>query len=103
MNRGQGAGEARRVAQFLQGHVRLAFQVFLHRLLVRLQDQRLAATQVMARCNVTSMAALLDELFDHPERNLVAAGDLVAGTFTTVIGSKDPFTQIHREGGHARC
>ena len=56
---------------------------------------------MMARRDVAGVVALLDELFNHAQGDLVAACDLVAGAFATVIGSKDPFTQIHREFGHA--
>ena len=98
----EGAGKPRFTAQFLKRHVGFACQQFLHGCFVNLENLRFATTQVMAWCDITSVAALLNELFDHPQRDLIAACDLVAGSFSTIVGSQDAFAQIHRKSSHAR-
>ena len=98
----QGAGKARRGAQFRQGQVGLAPEEFAHGFLVRREDERLASAEVVPRGDVAGVAALLEELFDHAQRNTVTAGDHIAGAFAIVIGSQYPFTQVQGERCHAR-
>jgi len=56
----------------------------------------------VARADLTGASALLQELLDHAERNLVPSRNLVAGALAVIVGSQDPFAQVQREGSHGR-
>jgi len=65
------------------------------------ENERLATAAVMTGSNVTGMAALLEELFDHGQRYLKAVGDLFAGGIPTVVGFENALPEIHRKRCHA--
>lgn len=46
------------------------------------------------------MTALLEEFFDHAERDLVAVRDLVPRSFAPIIGGENSLAQIHGESSH---
>jgi hypothetical protein len=48
--------------------------------------------QVVPRLDAAGLAALLEQLFDHAERNAKAPSDLISRTFTIVIGTNDAFS-----------
>jgi hypothetical protein len=58
-------------------------------------NEGLATAAMVTGSDVTGVAALLDELFDHPDRDLETTGDLFAGGVATIIGLKDTLPEIH--------
>jgi len=52
-----------------------------------LDDEWLASRVSVARLNLASTLALLQKLFDHTQRNPIAVGDLLAGSFQIIVGS----------------
>jgi hypothetical protein len=57
-------------------------------------DLRLAPSVVMPGANQAGLPALLEKLFDHAQRNSEAPGNVVAGSFLSVVGTQDAFPQI---------
>jgi hypothetical protein len=55
----------------------------------------------MTGSNVTGMAALMEELFDHGQRYLKPLGDLFAGGISTVVDFENALPEIHRDRCHA--
>ena len=96
MNGWQRAAQARSLAQFGQGQVRLVRQQGSHLSLMGLEDERLAPRKTMARGKVAGAAALLEEFLDHAQRNAIAPGDLFACALVVVVRSQNPLTQIQR-------
>ena len=92
-------------ANFLQSQIRLLGEQRTHFAAVEIKDDGFASATVMLGGDIaTAMTALLEELFDHAQRDLVAVGDLVPRTFAAVVGGQDAFAQIHGEGCHRpRC
>jgi len=81
----RGAIQANRTTEFFQSHVGLLAQEGADLTLMALEDARLAPGVVMARGDVTRAATLLDEFFDHAERNLEAPRDrFTAGVLVVV-------------------
>jgi hypothetical protein len=64
-------------------------------------DDRLSARVMMARSNLSCAPALMEELFDHAQRDPVAVGDFFPRSLPLVVGSQDAFAQIQRECFHA--
>ncbi len=58
-------------------------------------NEGLASAAMVTGSDVTGVAALLDELFDHADRDLETAGYLFAGGVATIIGFKDTLPEIH--------
>ena len=58
-------------------------------------NEGLATAPMMTGSNVTGVAALLDELFDHPHRNLETAGHLFTRGIATIIGFENTLPEIH--------
>jgi len=102
MDRGQGAFQSHRGAQFGQGQVGLGAHQRTQLPAVRGDDQGLAARAVMARGDIAGLAALLEELFDHAEGNVETPGHILPGALPGVVGGKDAGAQIKRKCGHAR-
>jgi hypothetical protein len=100
MNRWQGTAQLHGRAQFLQGLVRLLVQQLAQLLTVAPQDLGLTAGVTVAWADVSSVPALLQELFDHPQGNAVASSYLFARTFLLVTGSQYPFPQVQRQSSH---
>jgi hypothetical protein len=55
----------------------------------------LATATMVTGGDVTGVAALLDELFDHPYRDIETAGDLLTGGVAPIIGLEDTLPEIH--------
>ncbi|MDP9180000.1 MAG: hypothetical protein M3O61_20215 [Gemmatimonadota bacterium] len=58
------------------------------------KDDRFPAAAMMPGSDVAGVAALLEELFDHAQRNHEPVGDLFAGNIPPVIGLEDALTEI---------
>jgi hypothetical protein len=58
-------------------------------------NEWLATAAMVAGCDVTGVAALLDELFDHSDRDLETAGHLLTGGVAVIIGFEDALPEIH--------
>ncbi len=58
-------------------------------------NEGLAAAAMVTGSDVTGVVALLNELFDHPYRDLETAGNLFTGGIATIIGFKDTLPSIH--------
>ncbi|MEX1110792.1 MAG: hypothetical protein WEB31_03220 [Chthoniobacterales bacterium] len=94
MNRLDGAIEAESVAQLRKGAVWFLPEKRPEFAAVTGKYLRFAAAEVVARCDVTRALPLLDELLDHAERNLEAAGDLVARGIATVKCGEYPLPEV---------
>jgi len=68
---------------------------------MNLDDERFASRVSVARPDLASPLALLQKLFDHTQRNPVALGNLLAGSFQIIIGSQDAFSEVQRQRLHA--
>ncbi len=88
-------------ADFLKREIGVFLQQKAHVAAMAVENDRLATAAVMTGCNVTGVAALLEEFFDHGERYLKPVGDLFAGGISTVVGFEDALPKIHRNRGHA--
>ena len=67
MNGLQGAVEPGCLPHFLQGQIRLLAEQSSHVALVSIEDHRLASGKAMARPDIPSASALLQEFLDHAE------------------------------------
>ena len=67
MNGLHGAVESGCLAHFLQGQIRLLAEQSSHVALVSIEDHRLASGKAVARPDIPSASALLQELLDHAE------------------------------------
>ena len=67
MNGLLGTAQLHRLAQFLEGHIRLAAQQFPQPLPMLGHQDWLSPGITVAGTNVTGPAALLEELFDHAQ------------------------------------
>ena len=96
-----GAIQADPGADFLQSQIRLLGEQRTHFAAVGIKDDGFASATVMLGGDIApAVTALLEELFDHAKRDLVAAGDLIPRSFAAVVGGQDEFAQIHGEGCH---
>ena len=98
MNGGQGAGQPRGRAQFLEGQVGLFRQQCAQLVLMTGHNAGLAAGTVVLGAKVANPPPLLEELLDHPERNPETASHRFPGVFVRVIGGQNPFAQIQGDG-----
>ena len=102
MNGFDGAFQGEPYADFLKREIGLFLQKEAHITAMAVENERLATAAVMTRSNITGMAALLKELFDHGERYLKAVGDLFAGNIPAVVGFENALPEIHRNRCHAK-
>lgn len=58
-------------------------------------NEGLATAAMVTGRDVTGVAALLDELFDHSDRDLETAGHLFTGGVAAIIGLEDALPKIH--------
>jgi len=65
-------------------------------------DHRLAPGKVMSGSDVAGAPALLQELFNHPERDPKTMGNLDPGAFVLIIGIDNPLPEIQRERAHTQ-
>ena len=87
MDRGQGAFQAYRSAEFLKGEVGLEGEFPEQGLAVGGKDDGFAAGAVVLGTDVGKAAALLKELFNHAKGDVKAAGSLALGAVVFVVGS----------------
>ena len=85
----QGAVQSRGRAQLGQGQIGLGTHQSAQRAPVCGEDLGLAARVPMTRGDIAGAPALLEELFDHPERDAKPAGDVLTGAFAGVVGGED--------------
>lgn len=57
---------------------------------------------MMAWTDISGSPALLQKLLHHAQRDTIPLSHLLSVPFLTVVGSKDPFTQIQRDRSHER-
>ena len=102
MNGLNGATQAQVLAQFPQSEVALFGQKSPHLSTVGGPDHGFASGKTMTRRDVAGMAALLEKLFDHAQRNTKPEGNLVASALVVVVGLQDSLSQIQRKCCHAQ-
>jgi hypothetical protein len=85
-------------AQFFQRQIGFAAEQFTQLLAAVSHDSWPASAAVILTGNVASLPALLQEFFNHPQRNPEVLGDFLAGAFVLVIGSQNPLPQIQGNG-----
>jgi hypothetical protein len=95
------AGQPSGGAQFLEGQVGLAGQQCPHLLPVTGHDAGFAARTMVLGAEVTNPAALLEELFDHPNGYPEAASHRLPRFLALIVSRQYPFAQIQRNGFHA--
>jgi len=81
----QRAFQLQSVAQLLEGQIRLLTQQGAHLALMAGDDPRLAPGPVMPMRDGTGVAALLEEFFDHPQRNPETPRDILARAFSSIV------------------
>jgi hypothetical protein len=96
-----GAFEAEAHTDLLKGEIGLLGNKGAKFAAVGVEDDRLAATAMVAGSDVTGVKTLMEELLDHAERHFETAGHLLAGRITAIIGFEDALTEIHRNRCHA--
>jgi len=94
MNRGQRTRQRHSLAQFPQGHVRTLPQQAAQLPAVTGQNQGLSSRPVMAGTEISRAPPLLEELFDHPQRDAVTPGNLLPGGAALIVGLEDPFAKV---------
>ena len=90
-----GAFQGEPDADFLKGEIGLFGKKKTHPAAMGVDDEGLAAAAMMTGSDVSGVAALLDELFDHPERDLETASYLFTGSIAAIIGLEDTLPEIH--------
>lgn len=101
MNGLDGAFQGEPDPDLLKREIGLFLQEEAHVAAMTIENERLAAAAVMTGSDITGMAALLEELFDHGQRYLKPVGDLFAGDIPTVVGFENALPEIHRDRCHA--
>jgi hypothetical protein len=101
MNGGQGAGQTGGLAQVAQGQIRPPSKQAAEVLTVPVKNLGLTPGEVMARSDVASATALLEQLLDCAQGNPKAMGDFGSGAFVGIVSSQYPFAQIQGQGLHA--
>ena len=99
---GQGAGQPRGGTEFPEGQVGLLGQQRPELLLMVGDNAGLGAGAVVLGADVADLAALLEELLDHAQRNPETAGHLLAAALVGVVGRQDQFAEIQRDGLHPK-
>jgi len=87
----QRAGQGQSDPHLPQRHVWLASKQNPHFLVMSWQNHCFAARKAMSRRDIAGPAALLQELFDHPDGNLEALGDLLTSAFFAIVRSQNSF------------
>jgi hypothetical protein len=100
MNGWQSAFQSRFRPEFIQCDIGLFLQYVAHLGAVGFQNPGLASAEVSARANLSCMPTLLDELFNHSQRNLEPPRNLFSGVLFAVVGGEDAFAQVKRERLH---
>jgi hypothetical protein len=90
-----GASQPQSSADLLKGEIGLFGKEKTHLAAMGVDDKGFAATAMMTGSDISSVAALLEELFDHAERDLETAGHLLTGGIATIIGLEDTLPEIH--------
>ena len=92
MDRRQRALQAQGLAQFGQGHVRLALELLADGDAVLCHNELLAPGEVVPGLDAASFAPLLQQLFDHAQGDAKAPSDRIPCAFTFVISADNAFT-----------
>ncbi len=100
MDGGQGAGQGHRATQLGQGQIGLLRQKRAELTPMRAHNQGFAAGVAVSRRQVAGAPALLEQLFDHPERDAKTSCHRLASAFARVVGGQDAGAQIKGECGH---
>jgi len=95
MDGGQRAFKPNGLTQFRQRQVRLAGQKGEHAIAVAGKNLWFAAGKMVAGADVARVAALLQQLFDHSQRNAETGGDFIAGPLLSVVGVENALTQVN--------
>ena len=90
-----GASQAKERPDLLKGEIGLFGKEKTHLAAMGVDNEGLAAAAMVTGSDVSGVAALLDELFDHAERDLETAGHLFTGGVATIIGLEDTLPEIH--------
>src|SRR6516164_7463848 len=96
MNGGQRTLKRYGLAQFFERQIGLASQQASELLLVARQNHRLAPRITVARPDISSATALLQQLFDHTQGHTVAPGNIQPSAFSAVVGTENPFAQVQQ-------
>ena len=84
----QRAFQLQGVAQFPESQIRFLTQQRAHLALMVMEDLWLAPGLAMAVRDATGVAALLEELLDHPQGNPEAPRDVLARAFPGIVGGQ---------------
>ncbi|MEI8123535.1 MAG: hypothetical protein WCI20_16050 [bacterium] len=90
-----GASQAQASPYLLESEIGLFDQKKAQLAAMGVDNEGLATAPMVTGSDVTGMAALLDELFDHPERDLKTAGHLFTGGVAAIIGLENTLPKIH--------
>jgi hypothetical protein len=90
-----GAFKSKAGPDLLKSEIGLFGQEKTHFATVGVENDGLAAAAMMPGSDVSGVAALLDELFDHAERHLETTGHLFTGGIAAIIGLEDALPEIH--------
>ena len=90
-----GASKPKAGPDLLKGEIGLFGKEETHFAAVGVENDGFAAAAMMTGSDVSGMAALLDELFDHAEGYLETTGHLFTGGIATIIGLEDTLPEIH--------
>ena len=96
----KGAVQACGDAQFLERQVGLLLQQCPELILAAGDPAGLAARTVVLGTHIPHPPPLLEELFDHAQRNPKTAGHHLPGALAGVVGGQDPFAQIQGDRLH---
>ena len=90
-----GASQAQAGPYLLKGEIGFFDQKKAQLAAMGVDDEGLATAAMVTGRDVTGVAALLDELFDHPDRDFETAGHLFASAVAAIIGLEDTVPEIH--------
>jgi hypothetical protein len=76
-------------AQFCQRQIGLAAEQFAQFLAVDRNNLGFASAAVIPTGNITCLPPLLEQFFNHPQRNAKTLGNFFAGAFLLIIGGQN--------------
>jgi hypothetical protein len=90
-----GASQTQASPDLLKSEIGLFDQKTSQLTAMGVDNEWLATAAMVTGSDVTGVAALLDELFDHPDRDFEAASHLFTGDVAAIIGLEDTLPEIH--------
>jgi len=81
-------------AEFFQRQIRFMAEQLAQGLAVDRDKLGPASAAVIPTGNLAGMPPLLEQFFNHPQRNPEPLGDFLAGAFVLIIGSQDALPEV---------